>query len=105
MRDAPIEGNLTREMLENVSDGQSRRTIVERSQMGYISKCRVMTRILNRIVDLREDALELDADGVALEHTGAARGVFRLRLPITVDTARCLFAAISIDGSLTMLIF
>ena len=100
IRDAPREGRLTRGILENVSDGQSRRTIVERSQAGYISKCRVLTRILNSIEDLREDALEVDANGAALEHTGAARGVFRLKLPITVDTARCLFAAVSIDGSL-----
>ena len=61
---------------------------------------RVITKILDRIEGVRESALDLGADGVAMEHTGKARGVKRMNLPITHDTAEILFAAISIDDSL-----
>ena len=37
--------------------------------------------------------MELDEDGVALEHIGAAYGVLKLRLAMTVETGRLLFAA------------
>ena len=66
-----------------------------------------MTRILNELdgVDgngdnVRELALELDQHGNAIEHTGTARGVYRLNLPMLLATAKRLFAAISVDTSL-----
>ena len=66
-----------------------------------------MTRILNELdgVDgngdnVRELALELDQHGNAIEHTGTARGVYRLNLPMLPATAKRLFAAISVDTSL-----
>ena len=97
----PTRAALTRELLSNVSQGQRTRTVLEGTNKCYISKCRVLTRILDSIQDLREDALEIDENGVALEHIGEAHGLLRLKLPITVDTARLLFAAISIDETLT----
>lgn len=59
-----------------------------------------MTRILDSIEDIRAEALELDEFDRPKKHIGSARNVLRLKLPISVDTARCLFAAISIDESL-----
>jgi len=63
-----------------------------------------MTRILNELIgvdstgnDVRALALELDADGNAIEHIGAARGIYRLH---RCNTARRLFTAISVDTSL-----
>ena len=61
---------------------------------------RAMTKILNDNPDLRGDALELAADGTALEHIGSAKGVYKLKLPVTVNTIRRLFAAISVDPTL-----
>ena len=95
------------EVLEAIAEGQEQRTVLEDTRDIYISKCRVMTRILNELNgvdstgnDVRALALELDADGNAIEHIGAARGIYRLHLPMRPDTARRLFAAISVDTSL-----
>ena len=95
------------EHLEAIAAGQEQRTVLEDTREIYISKCRVMTRILNELegVDsegnnVRALALELDEDGNAVEYIGAARGVYRLNLPIRPDTARRLFAAISVDTTL-----
>jgi len=86
---------------------QQQRTVLEETRGMYIAKCRVMTRILNELdgVDsngdnVRELALELDQHGNAIEHTGTARGVYRLNLPMLPATAKRLFAAISVDTSL-----
>ena len=49
----------------------------------------------------RELALELDQHGNAMEHPGTARGVYRLNLPMLPATAKRLFAAISVDTSLS----
>ena len=95
------------EHLEAIAEGQEQRTVLEDTRHIYISKCRVMTRILNELegVDsegnnVRALALDLDEDENAAEYIGAARGVYRLNLPIRPDTARRLFAAISVDTTL-----
>jgi len=115
------------EALDAIAEGQEQRTVLEDTRGIYISKCRVMTRILNELEgidvegnDVRVLALELDADktvrcscpsaiassastlrcGRAIEHIGTARGGFRLNLPMRPDTARRLFAAISVDTTL-----
>jgi hypothetical protein len=41
------------------------------------------------------------AIALELEHIGAARGMYRLYLPMRPDTARRLFADISVDTSLS----
>ena len=71
--------------LEVIAVGQNQRTVLEDTNKLYISKCRVMTRILNELegVDASGDnvraiALELDEDGNAVEHTGVAVGVYRM---------------------------
>jgi len=61
---------------------------------------RAMTKILNDNLELRANALELAEDGTALQHIGTAKGVYKLKFPVTVDTARRLFAAISVDPNL-----
>ena len=91
---------LSVQALDAVAQGQEMRTVLQETHKFYISKCRVMTRILNDILDIREDALEIDANGKAMEHLGLGRGVFILKLPIKQDYAKKLFAAISIDTSL-----
>jgi len=95
------------EDLEAIAEGQEQRTVLEDTKGIYISKCRVMTRILNELEgvdsegnDVRALALELDEAGSAVEHIGVARGVYRLNLPIRTDTVRRLFAAISVDTTL-----
>ena len=97
----------TVEALDAIAAGQQQRTVLEDTNKIYISKCRVMTKILNELagvdprgLDIRAMALVLDANGNAVEHTGTARGVYRLILPMSPDTARRLFAAISVDTSL-----
>jgi hypothetical protein len=49
----------------------------------------------------RELALELDQHGNAIEHPRTARVVYRLNLPMLPATAKRLFAAISVDISLS----
>ena len=97
----------TVEALDAITAGQQQRTVLEDTNKIYISKCRVMTRILNELagvdprgLDIRAMALVLDANENAVEHTGTARGLYRLILPMSPDTARRLFAAISVDTSL-----
>ena len=93
--------------LEAIAVGQNQRTVLEDTNKLYISKCRVMTRILNELEgvdasgdDVRAIALELDVDGNAMEHTGVTVGVYRMNFPILSSTAKLLFAALSVDTSL-----
>ena len=88
------------QQLDDVAQGQQARTILEGTHKIYIAKCKVMTKILNDIPDVRNEALIFDSDGNPSEHKGSAKGVFKLILPILPNTAKMLFAAISIDGSL-----
>jgi len=84
-------------ILAAVAQGQQERTLFESSKQGYISKMRTMTKILNGIVDVRENALVINEENNAVEHIGSAHGVYRLILPISVNNAQLLFAALSID--------
>jgi hypothetical protein len=59
-----------------------------------------MLSILNNVTLLRQVALEIGADNEPLRHTGEASHLFKLRLPMTKDTAELLFAAISVDTTL-----
>jgi len=94
----------TVEALVAIAAGQQQRTVLEDTNTIY---SRVMTRILNELagvdpkgLDIRAIALVLDANGNAVEHTGTARGVYRLILPMSPDTARRLIAAVLVDTSL-----
>jgi len=88
------------QQLDDVAQGQQARTVLKGTHKVYIAKCEVMTKILNDIPDVRNEALMFDSDGNPSEHKGSAKGVFKLILPILPNTAKMLFAAISIDGSL-----
>jgi len=92
---------LNRELLVEVATGQQQRNISDVSIRGYLSKMHVLTRKLNEIEDLRFDALYFDDDGNPVYHSNAARNVIKLKLPMDIETGRLLFAALSIDGSLT----
>jgi len=88
---------LNAEQLNAIAQGQEHRIVIEGSSKIYIAKCRVMTRIVNELrgidaerIDVRAVALQLDAQGNAIEHTEDARGV-------TPPTAKLLFAAISVN--------
>lgn len=61
---------ISAQALDAVAQGQEMRTVLQETHKFYISKCRVMTRILNAIVEIRADALELDANGNPIEHPG-----------------------------------
>lgn len=71
-------------MLDLVIQGQSERNILSKSKKTYISKCRVMFRILNKMTEIRYDALHINPEtDEPFEHTGLAEGLFKLRLPIS----------------------
>lgn len=91
---------MNRDLLNLVIQGQSERNILDKSKKTYLSKCKVMMRLLNNCEATRYDALIFDDDGVPLEHTGLAAGIFKLKLPITEQTAQDLFAMISVDDTL-----
>ena len=87
-------------VLQHVAHGQVLRTVKCNSMKQYLSKVKVMTDILNHSPELRNQSLECNEDGTAKKHTGMASNIFKLKLPVTVDTAKLLFAALSIDDSL-----
>ena len=91
---------LNRAVLNQVATGQQQRNISTTSIKVYLSKMHVMTEKINQIEDLRLDALEFDDEGNPLRHSNGARDVLKLKFPMTVETCRLLFAALSIDGAL-----
>ena len=56
----------------------------------------LMTKVIAANPDLKVIALELDENGEALLHEGEASMVYRLKLPMSIDHAKYLFAAIEI---------
>ena len=93
--------NLSRELINQISQSQNERNILEKSKKTYLSKCKVMTEILNEHVQsIREDALELNRDGSPVYHTGDAKRVIKLKLPMSPDIGMILFTLISIDPTL-----
>jgi len=95
-----VRPNIDVRVLDAVARGQRIRTVKSNSHTTYISKMRVMSRILWSIQEIRQSALFLTPDGQPQEHTGDATGVYKLKLPISVSTAQRLFAAISVDPTL-----
>ena len=92
---------MNRARLEAIAQCQSEWTILDTSQKGYLCKLKVMTEILDKILDVREDALVINAvTNKAETHTGAASKILVLKLPMSVSVGKYLFAAISIDGNL-----
>jgi len=92
--------NIDVRVLDGIARGQRIRTVKTNSHSTYLSKMRVMSRILWSIEETRATIFHLEDDGQPKEHTGDARGVYKLRLPISAITAQRLFAAISIDPTL-----
>ena len=86
--------------LNSIVQGQAERNILDSSMAEYLGRCRTMTALLNDCEALRAITLELDSDGNPVSHTGIATGVFKLLLPMSVQSARYLFGLLSIDTSL-----
>ena len=89
-----------RDLLDLVVQGQSERSILERSKKTYLSKVKVMMRLLNECDDIRSDCLIMDDNNKPMQHSGIASGIFKMKLPISCETAQLLFAMISIDDTL-----
>ena len=90
-------------LLSHVAHGQTQRTVRGGTKSQYAGKVKIMTKILNSDEQLRVKALETvqTVNGpVAKKHTGTAKNIYKLKLPITTEVAQLLFAAISIDDSL-----
>ena len=64
-----------------------------------MSKCKVMGEKLLEIEGIRELAIEWE-NGTPMRHSGQASKILKLKLPMTVDVARSLFALLSIDDTL-----
>jgi len=90
-----LKVSIVMEVLCFVVQGQQKRNILNSSMRDYLSRCRTMTRLINDIEGLREVALDIDETGVARKHTGLAKDVLKLKLPMAVQTAKLLFAKIS----------
>ena len=89
-----------RARLRLVVQGQAERNVVTKTKKQYLSKCKVLTNILNKDEDIRKEALVTNEDGEAIKHTGEAKDIYVMKLPIDVAVAKLLFAAISIDEDL-----
>ena len=86
--------------IDAIVRGQAERNVKENANDIYMSKCSVMTSMINEIPTMRAQALELDADGNALKHCGKAKAIHKLKLPIDVATVKSLFEPISVDDEL-----
>ena len=92
---------MNRELLERVVQGQAERNITEKSKKTYLSQCKVLTKMLfDAGDDIAEESLEKDDFGNYCKHSGMAKEVYKLILPIKCHIAKLLFAQISIDDSL-----
>jgi hypothetical protein len=89
-----------KEVLDSVIRGQAERNVLEVSRNGYLSKMKVITELLEKVPELKAQALELDANGNARKYKGEASNILRLKLPMSPETAQALFALISIDTTL-----
>lgn len=69
--------NLSREIISELVRLQEGDSLVEETKDQYISKCRVLTRLIYEAVDFREQAIE-HVDGQPLKHTGAAEDVYKV---------------------------
>ena len=96
MASAVVVADIT--TLRRVAEGQMSRKIHDKSKEGYLCKAKIMSHILNSIPEIRADALVLDAQGVALKHTGKASKVLQMKLPMTPDHAQLLFSQLAIVG-------
>ena len=91
---------MNRAALEHVIQGQAERNVMKATQSHYLSKLRVMTGLLNEAEPaIRNEALEI-VDGDVRKHTGDAKHIYVLKLPMSADTAKLLFAYISINRHL-----
>ena len=55
----------------------------------HMSRVKVLTRVLWRIKDIRKDAFEMDPrTQTVLKHSGDANKIYKLKLPINVETAK-----------------
>jgi hypothetical protein len=87
--------------LKLICQGQAERNILEASMKTYLSKCKVMIDILANNVNLKDMALESE-DGNLIKHTGLASKLWKLKLPMSPDVAKYLFASISVDDTVTI---
>lgn len=62
--------SISRAALISVVQGQAERNILPQSINGYLSKMKVITRLLNVHEDIRASALMCDEDGTPISHTG-----------------------------------
>ena len=86
--------------LYSIVQGQAERNILDTSIQGYISKLKTLTKIIYEREELRAHALESDDSDNILCHSGLANKVYKLKLPMQVETAKQLFALISVDTTL-----
>jgi hypothetical protein len=93
---------MDREVLLAIAQNQREHCLSDDSISGYISKCRVMINMLYDKNDdnFRHNIFEFGDDDKPLYHTGGAFKLMKLRLPIELETAQILFAALSIDETL-----
>jgi hypothetical protein len=84
--------NNNREILNSVIQGQAERNVTEQTKKIYISQCKVMTSmIFNAAEDIRDQALVKSDNGTFLKHTGMAKDVYKLKLPMELEVAQLLF--------------
>jgi hypothetical protein len=99
-----IERRLTQiEKLELIVQQQKRTSVLSSTVLQHMSRVKVLTRVLWKIIELREEAFELHPiTRKPLRYIGNASEIYRLKLPISVRVATLLFAQVSIDGDLVV---
>ncbi len=82
-----------------IANAQAQRNIVDNSIASYLGYMRTVTRILCQYEELRLATLEHE-QGFPLQHTGEAKGIFRIKFPMKPEHVSILFAMISVDPTL-----
>lgn len=88
------------EDVDLIVEGQGSRTVLANTHDEYLSKVRVITRLMVKHLDIFKDALVLDEDGAPTYHSGQANKVHKIALPLLVTDAQRLFGIISVDETL-----
>ena len=78
-----------------IANAQAQRNIVDNSIASYLGYMRTVTRILCQYEELRLATLEHE-QGFPLQHTGEAKGIFRIKFPMKPEHVSILFAMISV---------
>ena len=86
--------------LEAIVQWQAEKNIMDSTLKQYLGRVKTLTDLLYSYEELRELTLECNEQGEFLKHTGKAHRLYKLKMPMTVDHVKYLFALVATDTRL-----